>query len=116
MKYIKYFLTFMLLLIFFVAFNTSLDFKLNAGFIEALIFAFVTTLLIFHPQLKRLTLIISNILFIIMAILFLPGQSYNMLTLIDSANFFASLGFGILIISLIFYLPQIIKKGYISEI
>lgn len=116
MKYIKISAIFTLLLAVFIPINTSLDFKINEGFIEAVIFAMVTELLIFQPKIKFLILIISNILFTIMVVFFLFGHINSDLMLIDTANTFASLGFGMLILSVIFYLPQIFKRGYISEI
>lgn len=90
-------------------------FILNSGFkfdswnplFQTLSFTLITLLLIFQPWLKRAFVILSMTLLIIMVVFFT-------LDFIDIANFFGSLGFGILIISGLFYLPKLIKYGYIK--
>jgi len=87
---------------------------LNAGFkldsldslFQTLFFTLIMLLLLSQPHLKKAFVILSVILFVIMVVFFI-------LNFIDTANFFGSLGFGILIISGLFYLPKLLKYGHI---
>lgn len=87
---------------------------LNSGFkfdswdslFQTLFFTLITMILVFQPRLKKAFVILSVMLFIIMVV-------FSILDIIDIANFFGSLGFGILIISSLFYLPKLLKHGYI---
>lgn len=91
---------------FFLLFNSGLKFDDWSSISQTLVFTLSTLLLINKPWLKKAFVILSIILFIFMVVFFT-------LDFINIANFFGSLGFGILIISGIFYLPQLLKYGHI---
>lgn len=91
---------------FFLLFNSGLKFDDWSSISQTLVFTLSTLLLINKPWLKNVFVILSLVLFIFTGIFFT-------LDLILIAEFFGSLGFGILIISGIFYSPQLLKHGYI---
>ena len=99
-------LLFVVLLGFFLLFNSGFRLDSFESLFQSFIFTLLTLLLIFYPWLKKVFIIFSLILFILMVIFFI-------LNFIPIANYFGSLAFGILIISGLFYLPKILKKGYI---
>lgn len=74
--------------------------------LEVSVFALTGATLIFWPAAKQSFIFASNALFLIMAVFF-------MLDLPDTANIFGSLGFGILVITAIFYLPSLFKQGHL---
>lgn len=61
------------------------------------------------PTLRKYFLILSGFLLIFMAILFILGET-------GWAEFFGSSGLGLVLLLLISYVPQFIKKGYIENI
>ncbi len=105
-KVIKTTVIFIIIFGFFLSLNSGLRLDSAELVFQSLIFAFLTLLLIFRPWLKKVFIVLSLILFIFMVIFFI-------LDFISVANFFGSLAFGILIISGLFYLPKVFKKGYI---
>lgn len=105
-KTIKKIVIFVILFGFFLLFNSGLRFDSAESVFQSLIFALLTLLLILHPRLKKVFIVLSLILFVLMVIFFV-------LNFIPIANFFGSLAFGILIISGLFYLPKVLKKDYI---
>lgn len=129
MKYINFFLLFIVLFAFYFFINSNLLFKINSLFLESLIFAIVTEILIFRPSLRLIFILISFLLFIVMIVIFVFSSVEALMEgtlasssitanhiLVIQANFFGSLSFGIFIISLVFYLPQIVKNGYIDKL
>ena len=107
-KTIKIITLFLFVFGFFLILNSGFRFDSLDSLFQTLFFTLLTLLLIFQPWLKIAGVVLSVILFIIMAVFFT-------LDFIDIANFFGSLGFGILIISSLFYLPNLLKHGYIQE-
>lgn len=105
-KVIKTTVIFIIILGFFLLLNSELRFDSAESVFQSLIFALLTLLLILRPWLKKVSITLSLILFVFMVIFFI-------LDFIPVANFFGSLAFGILIISGLFYLPKVLKKGYI---
>lgn len=91
---------------FFLMLNSGFKFDSLDSLFQTLFFTLMTLLLIYQPWLKKAFVIFSMILFVIMVVSFT-------LNFIDIANFFGSLGFGTLIISSLFYLPRLLKYGYI---
>lgn len=91
---------------FFLLFNSGLKFDDWSSISQTLVFTLSTLILINKPWLKEIFMILSLVLFIFTGIFF--TLDLNLIT-----EFFGSLGFGILIISGIFYLPQLLKHGYI---
>lgn len=91
---------------FFLMLNSGFKFDSLDSLFQTLFFTLMTLLLIFQPWLKKALVILSVILFVIMVVFFV-------LDFIDIANFFGSLGFGILIISSLFYLPKLLKYGHV---
>jgi hypothetical protein len=91
---------------FFFVFNSGLRFDSWESLFQTLVFTAVTLFLIFQPWIKKVFVILSLILFIFMVIFFT-------LCFISVAELFGSLGFGIFIISVLFYLPGLLKYGHI---
>lgn len=91
---------------FFLLFNSGSKFDDWNSISQTLVFTISTMLLINKSWLKNVFVILSLVLFIFTGIFFT-------LNLILIAEFFGSLGFGILIISGIFYLPQMLRYGHI---
>lgn len=91
---------------FFLMLNSGFKFDSPGSLFQTFIFTLITLLLIFQPWLKKSFVVLSMILFIIMVIFFT-------LDFINIANFFGSLGFGILIISSLFYIPKLLKYGHL---
>lgn len=58
---------------------------------------------------RKYSLILSLSSLFLMIVFYLIGQ-------LDTANWFGSLGFGLLVITVIFYLPELFKKGYINKL
>ncbi|HCB22823.1 hypothetical protein A3H81_01560 [Candidatus Daviesbacteria bacterium RIFCSPLOWO2_02_FULL_38_18] len=92
-------------------------FFLNTGFstdllwktFQTIVFSVLFSLSLVWPVLKKYFLILSGLLLIFMAVFFISGQS-------GWAEIFGSSGFGLVLLLLISYVPQLIKKGYIEHI
>lgn len=92
-------------------------FFLNTGFSNDLLwkttqtigFSFAFSLSLIWPFFRKYILILSGFLFIIMSVLFVFDQ-------ISWAEVSGSSGFGLVMLILIIYLPQIIKKGYVKNL
>lgn len=97
---------FLILLLSFFFLNINLTDGINLFPFDVIIFTIVTEVLIFYSFSKLFFIIISNICFFVMAIFFI-------LNIVEIANIFGIFGFGILIITTIFYLPQLFKNGHI---
>lgn len=109
MRILKYTAVFALLLLVFFIIDISLSEEINILPFEILIVALTTEILIFWPRLRLIFILIANILFLIMVLFFV-------LNMVDIANIFGSLGFGIFLIASLFYLPQLFKYGCIEKI
>lgn len=105
----KYIFVILLLLLLFSIMDLNPSTGVNFLPIAVLMFTVSVGILLIWPYLKSVFIIISNISFLIMVIFFV-------LNLPDIANIFGSLGFGILIIASLFYLPQLFKYGYIEKL
>ena len=68
----------------------------------------ITLTVLYISKLRKLSLIVSFILLFVMIFLYLMNE-------LNLANAFGSFGFSLLLITLIIYLPQIIKEGFIEE-
>ncbi|MBI4036761.1 hypothetical protein HY386_02705 [Candidatus Daviesbacteria bacterium] len=77
--------------------------------ISVLVFSLTATSCIMLVNTRKKLLIISIFLLILMYIFYL----FNSLSL---ANLLGSLGFGMLVIIVLSYLPQFFKKGYIDKL
>lgn len=84
-------------------------FNLNEGlYIESLILGFVFSINLFFLKMRKIVLISSLPIFLLMVI------SYTFKRF-DLSNIFGSTAMGIIVLTLITYLPQIVKKGYIQK-
>lgn len=110
-KVVKTTLLFILIWAFFWFINNGFNPDLDYSQLQTLIFAVTTVILIKRNTLRLATATLAIILLIIMALL-----SVSFPKTIDAANFFGTLGFGILIISSLFYIPQLIKQGFIKTL
>lgn len=70
--------------------------------------AMFSTSLVWHV-LRKYFLILSVVLLIIMSVVFIFGQ-------VGWAEIFGSSSFGLVLLLLISYVPQLLKKGYIKNI
>lgn len=103
------------LLLFLVIFPVMLF--INTGFmidpywkvIQAAVLVLMLTITIIWPSLRITLFLVSVILIIIMAILYV-------LRFIEWADIIGSSGIGFIIINLSSYLPQLIKLGYIKNL
>lgn len=91
---------------FFWMLNSGFSFDSWISLFQTILFTLITITLFSRSWLKNVFIVLAMVLLIIMVIFFT-------LNLIDIANFFGSLGFGILLISSLFYLPELIKHGHI---
>lgn len=90
---------------------------LNTGFLgvpfwrmfQTIAFSLVFSSILVWPQVKKYAFLASGFFIVIMVAFFIAGQ-------IESAELLGSSSFGILILVLISYLPQFIKKGYVEKI
>lgn len=105
-KLIKKTVLIFLLSFFFLALNSGFVLSDFISIIQTIFFILITLILLYKPKLKKCFVVVSLICLSIMVVFF---TAY----LIDVANFFGSLGFGILLISSLFYLPQLLKHGHI---
>lgn len=105
-KTLRILFIFLLLLPLFYVLDLTAAAKKIPLLLEVSVFALTGTTLIFWPAAKRSFIFASNALFLIMTVFF-------MLDLPDTANIFGSLGFGILVITVIFYLPSFFKQGHL---
>lgn len=105
-KAIKKIILYLFVFGFFLMLNSGFKFDSPDSLFQTLFFTLTTLLLISQPWFKKTFVVLSMILFIIMVIFFT-------LDFINIANFFGSLGFGILIISSLFYIPKLLKYGYV---
>lgn len=106
-KIVKVSILFLLFFSFYWLFNSGLRTDVWDQILQNLVFTILTIVLIFKPSLKTISMFISLILLIFMVIFFVLDN-------ITIANSFGSLGFGILIISGLFYIPKLLKYGYIK--
>lgn len=77
--------------------------------IQTVIFSFVFGLIIIWPEFKKYILLISVILIVGIVPLF----AMNIIIL---ADIFGSTGVGFVLLSMISYLPQFIKRGYVEKL
>lgn len=108
MKIIKFTILSPILMVFFNFLEYGLVWNRLDQFIYPIILTVITYAILFIPKLRKLSLIVSFILFLSMILFYLINQ----LSLSDS---FGSFGFSLLLITLTVYLPQMIKKGFIEK-
>lgn len=103
---------FLLVILFaFPIFQILNDGVLSLNFINIInpfIYAAVLAICLFYSGIKEYVLITSLTLLIFMIIFYLSGS-------MSLAEWTGNLGFGILLITIFTYLPQLIKQGYIER-
>lgn len=111
MKLSKILIAIMILIISFPIFiwlENGLAIKGSSDLIKPVIFSFSASFAYINFK-RRLLLILSMIMLFIMVIFYLFWQ-------IDLANWFGSLGFGMLVIYTLGHIPQLLKKGYVEKL
>lgn len=106
----------LLKLVFFFTVSIGTFYILEYGFIfnswDKLLSPFLlsgfTSTMLFKPKLRRYILILSIICLVLMILAYL----FNLL---NFSNMVGSFGFSLLTVTIVLYLPQIIKKGYIER-
>ncbi len=100
------------LIVMFTLFFTFLEFGLEIDkitqIIQPFIFALSAVICFLYTRLRRLILIGSLVLLIVMILTYLFDK-------LDFANWIGSLGFGIFTIVIFSYLPNLTKKGCIEK-
>lgn len=97
--------------------NLVVLFLVNTGFeadiwwedVQTIILASGFSLGIFWAQLRKFILLLSTVFIFVMVILYILKQ-------FEMANLFGSTAIGLFFLSLICYLPQLVRKGYIEKI
>ncbi|MEK7616866.1 MAG: hypothetical protein AAB414_02340 [Patescibacteria group bacterium] len=89
---------------------------LNTGFnansweyLQSFILALTFTCNLIWPRTRRITLFLAVVFILPMIVLFTLKR-------IDMANAFGSTAIGIVSLSMVSYLPQLVKKGYIEKL
>lgn len=95
-----------LFVFYFLEFESSLA-KVES-LIQPLFFAATLSICIIRPHFRKIILIASAILLAVMIFTYLFNQ-------LNIANWVGSLGFGILIVTIASYIPELVKKGYIER-
>lgn len=106
LRYLKYPAVFILLLTFFYILEINISEGAYYLPLEAAVFAIISEIMIFKPAFKRIFIVLANVLFLLMMGFFVMNR-------LNTANIFGSLGFGILMISAVFYLPRLFKQGHL---
>lgn len=92
----------------FTVLNTGLELKRFDQIIQPLIFALSITICILYSNFRKYFINASLCLLLAMVLTYM----FNML---EIANWLGSLGFGILFITIMSYLPQLIRRGSIES-
>lgn len=106
LRYFKYPAVFILLMAFFYILEVDISEGAKYVPLQAAVFALISGILIFKPAFKRISFVLANVLFLLMMGFFVMNH-------LSVATIFGSLGFGILIITAVFYLPRLVKQGHI---
>lgn len=106
LRYLKYPFVFVLLMVFFYILEVDISEGAKYVPLEAAVFALISEILIFKPSFKRISLVLANVLFLLM-------MGFFVINRLSTANIFGSLGFGILIITAVSYLPRLFKQGHL---
>ncbi len=101
----------------FILFIFPIMFFLNSGFltddywkiIQAFIFTIEFAVVVVWPKLKIFILWQILLMLVIMGLLYVAG-------IIEIADMVGSTAFGLVILSILSYLPQIVKLGYIKDL
>lgn len=94
-------------LIFFL--HTGLAIRSDVSTFQGILFSLALTLAVIKPKIRKYLLLLSAILTIGMAPLFI-------LQIIDWADILGSTGLGFILLLLFTYLPDFVKKGYIEKL
>lgn len=92
----------------FTILDTGIEVNQLALLIQPIIFALCAVITIFFINLRKVILITSLTLLSLMIFTYL-------LNLLDKSNWIGSLGFGMLVIVALSYLPNLIKEGFIHK-
>lgn len=76
--------------------------------IQPTIFALSLVVNSFSPSYRKFFIVAALVCFCLMLLTYF-------LNLLDASNWMGSLGFGVLFITVLSYLPQLIKKGFIEK-
>lgn len=106
LRYLKYPAVFILLMTFFYILEVDISEGAKYVPLEVAVFAVISEILIFKPSYKRISLVLANVLFLLM-------MGFFVINRMNFANIAGSLGFGILIIIAVSYLPRLFKQGHI---
>lgn len=100
---------FILLFIFFSWLESGLNFSDLRFLLQPLIFAFLTILLFKRPVVRFLFFLMIGFSILLMIV-------FYVFNLINLSAFFGSNCLALLLILIFFYLPQMVKKGYIEKV
>lgn len=107
----KIFIALMLFAASYFVFNMAefepLNQAMNKNF-QSLAFSAVLVISFFKPNLRRKLIYAASFLVSVAA-------GFYLINRLDLSNSFASIGIGMLLLILISYLPQLVKKGYVEN-
>ena len=75
---------------------------------QPLLLSAITTIMIVKPHFKRYILFLISFCLVLMII-------SNLLNLLSFSKIIGDFGFSLLVVTIVLYLPRIIKKGYIEK-
>lgn len=107
-KTLKFFLFFLICLGLFYVLEYGPALDNNSKFIKPILLSGFTVTILSHQQRTRYILFFSIFCLSIMVLTSIINWS-------EISNMFGSFGFSLLIISVLSYIPQIIKKGYVEK-
>lgn len=105
---IKYLVLPPLLIFFFNLLEYGFQWNRAEKFIYSLVLTVFTFAIVLRPKLKKYFLFLSLVALLLMVFIYLTGEIFI-------ANIIGSFGFALLIIVISFYIPQIIKAGYVEK-
>lgn len=108
MKYFWFVLIFLISFVIFMILEYGRFTTLITELIHPIIFSTISSWIFILPSSRYTILLFSLFSFLVMAVFYL-------FQLVEIANWIGSLGFGILVITVVSCLPQLIKKGFIEK-
>ncbi len=105
---LKPFLTTIFLLGIFYILEYGFNFDSWERLPQPLLLSILTTIMVFKPNFRRFILFMTGFCLVLMMI-------FNLLNLPNFSKVIGDFGFSLLVITIVLYLPKIIKKGYIEK-
>lgn len=108
-KILKFLIIFMSILPFIFFLHTGFGTDSLIKNLQAIIFSTIFAFVIVWPIFKKY-------IFILSAVLLLGMTAFSIFNIMDWADILGSSGVGLVLLLLLSYLPQVIKKGYVENL